>query len=162
MDSPGRQERVLAVLAAVREQLVQGWVQEAWWVTRAPSGPQRTVRALGATSEPGQVSGACLVGAVLNSTGSDRPQPAWVAGPVVDALYDALWEARGGHAELTSRVSSPPVRLARVQTLTRWNDTPGRTREQVLEVVDRAICRTIMTLVGAGKPPGVEALRPYP
>ena len=152
---------MLAVLTAAREQLVQGWVQEAWWVTRPPSGG-RQVHALGATRQFGKVSGACLVGAVLNATGSPGSEPAWVAGPAVDALYDALWEARGGHAELTTRVPSPAVRLARVQTLTHWNDAAGRTREEVLDVVDRAISRTIMTLVGEGKPAGVGAAGPQP
>jgi len=36
-----------------------------------------------------------------------------------------------------------------VRTLTRWNDRAGRTREEVLAVVDRAISATIMNLMTA-------------
>jgi hypothetical protein len=48
---------------------------------------------------------------------------------------------------------APEVRLARVRMLTRWNDRAGRTQEEVLAVVDRAISATIMALVSAPRPP---------
>ena len=44
---------------------------------------------------------------------------------------------------------SPEVRLARVRTLTQWNDQSGRTGAEVLAVVDRAISATIMDLMSA-------------
>jgi hypothetical protein len=37
--------------------------------------------------------------------------------------------------------------------LTQWNDQAGRTQEEVLTVVDRAISATIMDLVSAPRPP---------
>ena len=43
-------------------------------------------------------------------------------------------------------MSSPQVRLAKVQWLTRWNDTPGRATEEVLEVLDRAIAGAVQNL----------------
>jgi hypothetical protein len=36
--------------------------------------------------------------------------------------------------------------------LTRWNDRAGRTQEEVLAVVDRAISATIMDLMAAPRP----------
>jgi hypothetical protein len=36
-----------------------------------------------------------------------------------------------------------------VRALTAWNDAPGRSREEIVAVVDRAISRTILGLVGA-------------
>jgi hypothetical protein len=50
-------------------------------------------------------------------------------------------------------VPAPEVRLARVRMLTQWNDQAGRTQEEVLTVVDRAISATIMDLVSAPRPP---------
>jgi hypothetical protein len=50
-------------------------------------------------------------------------------------------------------VPSPEVRLARVRTLTQWNDQAERTREEVLALVDRAISATIMDLMSAPRPP---------
>jgi hypothetical protein len=39
-----------------------------------------------------------------------------------------------------------------VRTLTQWNDQAGRTQEEVLTVVDRAISATIMDLMAAPRP----------
>ena len=50
-------------------------------------------------------------------------------------------------------VPAPEVRLARVRTLTQWNDQAGRTQEEVLTMVDRAISATIMDLMSAPRPP---------
>ena len=50
-------------------------------------------------------------------------------------------------------VSSPQVRQARVQALTRWNDARGRTSGEVLAVVDRAIARVIQDLAAIPAPP---------
>jgi len=38
--------------------------------------------------------------------------------------------------------------MARVRDLTRWNDQPGRTREEVLGLVDLAVSRAVMAAVG--------------
>ncbi len=43
-------------------------------------------------------------------------------------------------------VSSPQVRLAKVQWLTRWNDAPGRTTEEVLDILDRALAGAVQNL----------------
>jgi hypothetical protein len=50
----------------------------------------------------------------------------------------------------------PDVRLARVRTLTQWNDRPVRTHDEVLAVVDRAISATIMDLMAAPRPAQAE------
>jgi hypothetical protein len=42
--------------------------------------------------------------------------------------------------------------------LTQWNDRAGRTREEVLAVVDGAISATIMDLVSAPRPPQPSAM----
>jgi len=37
------------------------------------------------------------------------------------------------------------VRIARIRDVARWNDQQGRTRDQVLAVLDLAVSRIIMT-----------------
>jgi hypothetical protein len=83
-------------------------------------------------------------------------------------VYDALWESQGqsvttsGPGLLT--VSSLPVRQARVQALTRWNDARGRTSDEVLAVLDRAIARVIQDLAAIPAPrlpaPSLAGQRP--
>jgi hypothetical protein len=48
------------------------------------------------------------------------------------------------------------VRLARVRTLTQWNDQAGRSQAEILAVVDRAISATIMDLMSARRPAQAE------
>lgn len=125
--------------------------------------------AAAAGSQTGRVSGVCLVGALARaghgmgdasggSSGSQDSHDSPVTGPAIDAVYDALWASRGqpatvpGESGLLPPVPSPQVRLARVRTLTQWNDRPGRTRAEVLAVVDRAISATILALAAAPNP----------
>ena len=84
-------------------------------------------------------------------------------GAAILAPYDALWASRdqpdatrdGG----LPPVPAPEIRLARVRTLTHWNDRAERTQEEVLAVVDRAISATIMDLMSALRPPAQPARR---
>jgi hypothetical protein len=72
-------------------------------------------------------------------------------------VYDALWESRGQLAAVPGpgvlTVSSPQVRQAKTQALTRWNDAQGRTGGEVLAVLDRAIARVIQNLAALPAPP---------
>jgi hypothetical protein len=138
--------RQLAVLEGARAELEVGWVQGGWWSVTSADGNQRLVNGFAAAGggRPDHVDGSCLVGA-LARVGS-HPD----VGRAVDAVYDALWASRGQPAPAgLPPVPSPEVRQARVRTLTRWNDRAGRTREEVLAVVDRAISATIMNQMTA-------------
>ena len=55
-----------------------------------------------------------------------------------------MHEQLGHHSFPPGRAYPQAERRVRLQGLTAWNDTPGRTREQVLDVVDRAVARTIV------------------
>jgi hypothetical protein len=138
----------LAVLEGARAELGTGWVQGAWWSVTSADDDRRPVTG-GAGGRPAHIDGACLVGALA------RGGP--YAGQAVDAVYDALWASRGQAPQATPGrlppVPAPEVRLARVRMLTRWNDQAGRTQEEVLAVVDRAISATIMDLMSAPRPP---------
>lgn len=138
----------LAVLEGARAELEAGWVQGGWWSVTSADGSQPLVTGDSGGS-PAHVDGSCLVGALARA-GPD-------VGRAVDAVYDALWASRGQAAQARPGelppVPSPEVRLARVRTLTQWNDQAERTREEVLALVDRAISATIMDLMSAPRPP---------
>ncbi len=147
-------ERVLGVLEAARAQLAAGWVQGGWW--SVPVDGAETLRTgLAAATEPvpEEVSGVCLVGALIRADAQTRPGAAdSVAGAAIDGAYEAMWEVRGQATNGPSLATAPQVRLARVQALTRWNDQPGRTQDEVLAVLDRAITATIMRLMSLPRP----------
>jgi hypothetical protein len=142
-------ERMLTLLESARAELSAGWVQGGWWTT--PTGQRSQALAAGVAagpSDPHPVGAVCLVGALIRA-GSRLGNDAELS-RAIDAVYDALWEshrqpaATPGAGLLT--VSSPQVRLAKVQWLTRWNDAPGRSTEEVLNILDRAIARAIQSL----------------
>ncbi len=142
-------ERMLDLLESARAELSAGWVQGGWWTTPAGGGRQALVRGLAdGSSNPHAVGAVCLVGALIRA-GSRQGKDAEV-GRAIDAVYDALWESRGQPAATPGRgptmVSSPQVRLAKVQWLTRWNDAPGRTTEEVLDILDRALAGAVQNL----------------
>ena len=139
--------RQLAVLEEARAELEVGWVQGGWWSVSSADGELRLLNGLAAAGgHPGHVEGACLVGALVRG-GPD-------GGRAVDAVYDALWASRGQPTPAgLPPVPAPEVRMARVRMLTQWNDQAGRTHEEVLTVVDRAISATIMDLMSAPRPP---------
>jgi hypothetical protein len=152
-------ERLLALLEAARAELSAGWVQDGWWAAQSDSGQQILVNGLAAgpsagPSGPGTVSGVCLVGALIRA-GSGQGRDSEV-GRAIDTVYDALWESRGQPAAspgpAVPRVSSPQVRQAKVQALTRWNDAQERTSGEVLAVLDRASARVIQNLAALPAP----------
>jgi hypothetical protein len=157
--------RQLAVLEGARAELEAGWVQGGWWATRSKDGSARAATGYAAAGgHPDQVDGACLVGAIvragaqLSVAGSDAARSD--IGRAVDAVYDALWTSRGQpDTRLPGKlapVPPPDVRLARVRTLTQWNDQAGRSQAEILAVVDRAISATIMDLMSARRPAQAE------
>jgi hypothetical protein len=142
----------LAVLEGARAELEVGWVQGGWWSVTSANGDQRLATG-DAPGSPAHVDGTCLVGALARAGSS------FDVGRAIDAVYDALWVSRGQAAARPDPgglppVPAPEVRLARVRTLTRWNDQAGRTQDQVLALVDWAISATIMDLMSVPRPTG--------
>jgi len=147
-------ERLLALLEAARTELSAGWVQDGWWTSPAEGGQQILVTGLAAgPSAPGTVGAVCLVGALIRAGAAQGGDSE--TGRAIDVVYDALWESRGQPAAAPGRsvltVSSPPVRQAKTQALTRWNDEQRRDRGEVVAILDRAIARVIQNL--AAPPP---------
>ena len=135
--------RQLAVLEGARAELEVGWVQGGWW--------RRVRRMVGS----GWWAGTKPRAATRIASGA----PVWSA-PWRWPAAASRGEFRGGtggRRGVRRAVGLPlrfpaaclrcprPRSLARVRTLTQWNDRAGRTQAEVLAVVDRAISATIMT-----------------
>jgi hypothetical protein len=144
-----RLDRIRDTLEQARAALEQqGWTSGAWYTIREPSGrprPVTTGEAFALRDPRRDVLGSCLVGALVRlADDPDRASSVTDVWGCVDELYEALHEQQGHDAFPPGRIYSHPQRRAHLQTLTAWNDSPGRTREQVLHLVDRAIARTIV------------------
>jgi len=146
---PGRPDVAYRVLEDARAVIAEGgWIQDHWFARRpAPSpAPARSARP---SDGLGDVPAACLVGAVVYAAQQSGSGDHLVkAGPALDYLWDAWQESRGlGGTGIAAWAAPRELRMARVRDLTRWNDQPGRTREEVLGLVDLASSRAVMAAV---------------
>jgi hypothetical protein len=133
-----RPAEVLAVLDAARDIVEAGWVQNRWTVSPAAG---RTNAAGDGTD--GSVR-ACVVGAVALAVRARDPRAdlAVDTGPALAYVWDEVFDGR------TAGRSAPHhVRIARMRELARWNDTGGRTRDDVVAVLDRAAARVVARVV---------------
>ena len=133
----------LAELHAIRTLLEQaieivqvGWVQGAWFAvemggrTRVVTAPQMRPT----TNHP--VTGACLVGAVVQAGGG----PAAVRSQPVQRALDLVWHSlRDDPGQPVRWCPGPPVRALHVLDLTHWNDAPERTRGDVIELLRSSV-----------------------
>lgn len=148
-------ERLLALLEAARAEVSAGWVQDGWWTSPADGGQQILLTGVAAgLSAPATAGAVCLAGALIRA-GAGQGRDSEI-GRAIDVVYDALWESRNQSvatpAPSVLAVSSPQVRQAKIQALTRWNDAQGRTRNEVLAILDRAIGRVIQNLAALPAP----------
>lgn len=140
------------MLEGARAVIERGWLQGGWY---ADARQPRSLAAVGAPKvRPPlvtQVTGACLVGAVVHATCQRDPTAGLIeAAPALDVVWDAWQESRGlGGPGVAGRAAPREVRAARVRDLIRWNDQPGRNRAEVLGLLDLAVSRAIMEAAGA-------------
>ena len=145
-------QRVLAdalgLLERARGLVAAGWVQDAFYVVRDRRGRVRPVSPFGLLLlSRTDVVGACLVGSVAHAASAvDRRSRRAPAGYAVDALWSALAE-RDDRPAVVVDVGHPAARAARVRELARWNDEPARRRTEVLDLIDRAVARTVQDAV---------------
>jgi hypothetical protein len=134
-------ERTLAVLVGAKALIQRGWVQGGWYVLEAPDGRRRFVGAGSLTRRSfGEIVQSCLVGAVVESARWHTSERG-AAGPAIDTLWQQLGELCGGLPPVDPRTPIPVLRSRQVGDLTTWNDRRGRTREDVVRLLDRAIAR---------------------
>src|SRR3954453_16301296 len=134
-------ERTLAVLVGARALIERGWVQGGWYVLEAPDGRRRFVGAGSLTRRSfGEIVQSCLVGTVVESARWHTSERG-AAGPAIDTLWHQLGELVGGPPPVDPRTPIPVLRSRQVGDLTTWNDRRGRSREDVLRLLDAAIAR---------------------
>lgn len=126
---------IQALLGQAIEVLDSGWVQGAWFSV-SERGTARTVTAYDLDlllDRP--VSGACLVGAVVHAGGG----PAAVRSQLVQRSLDLVWHALREDATQPVRFCpAPEVRARHVRELTGWNDSSGRTRAEIVGLLETA------------------------
>jgi len=146
----GRPDEAYRVLEDARAVIAQGWIQDHWFVARRPASSHPRAQSASLSDGLGDVAAACLVGAVVHAAQQRGSGDQLVkAGPALDYLWDAWQESRGlGGTGVAGWAAPRELRMARVRDLTRWNDQPGRTREEVLGLVDLAVSRAVMAAVG--------------
>ena len=128
-------QAIRALLERAIEVVGVGWVQGAWF-TVATAGGKRAVTAYDLSlAEHRPVIGACLVGAVVQAAGG----PATVRSQLVQRTLDLTWHTLREEPERPGRwCPGPQVRLMRVLDLTHWNDAPGRTHGEVVDLLRAA------------------------
>ena len=100
------------------------------------------------TVGPGDVAGACIVGALELAVRqrSTRADLTVDGGPAIDFVWDALQETRGLPGPgVAGRAAPRDVRVARLRDLVHWNDRSGRTQDEALRLLDLAISRVYMS-----------------
>jgi hypothetical protein len=122
------------VLVAARALLGRGWVQGTWYAPQPRAAGTAPVEG-GADAQPS----ACLVGAVVLAAGGR----AAVRGQRTQRSLDLLWHTlhRATDPGPVRWSPAPALRTLQVQDLTRWNDTSGRSVEEVRALLDAAIGR---------------------
>ena len=121
------------VLAEAAALVDHGWVQDGWFSVATPRG-QRLLTAYDVRHTVQQpVTGACLVGAIVHSSA----MPA--TSQLVQRTLDLTWHALRDDSERPAVLCpAPPVRAMRLRDLTRWNDRPGRSQDEVVDLLHRS------------------------
>jgi hypothetical protein len=144
------------VLGDARTIVENGWLQSRWEFLPAPRTDDQP---FGRGWPHIHLDGvrACVVTAVVWAAQRRDPAAAsgpFVAGPALDFVWDALQESRGlGEGGAGGRSAPHALRLARIRDLTRWNDHPGRTQDEVLALLDLAQSRVLFTASAVPSPP---------
>ena len=139
---------VRTVLEQARGTVASGWVQGRWYsVPRCvDGGSARPRRVTGDASN--EVAGACVAGAIALAVRRRNPRAdlAVGAGPAIDYVWDAVQDAVGERdlQAVAGRAWPREVRVSRIRDIARWNDEVGRTKAEVLAVLDDAVSRVIM------------------
>ncbi len=124
-----------ALLGRAAEVVEAGWVQDAWFTVATPGGDRAVTAYDMGVAVDQSVTGACLVGAVVQAGGG----PAQVRSQLVQRTLDLAWHAlREDPGRPVRWCPGPCVRTMHVLELTYWNDAPGRTQEEVVDLLQAA------------------------
>ncbi len=136
----------------------EGWVQGAWFAVSTRSGERVVTGYDLRLLKNHPVTGACLVGAVVQAGGG----PGAVRSQTVQRSLDLTWHTlREDSGHPVAWCPSPPVRTMQVLDLTHWNDAPRRTQAEVVDLLtaaqgtvaaERVRCLDERAALGAGQP----------
>ncbi len=144
-----RLDRIRDLLEQTRAALIRdGWTGGAWFSVGATGDavrPVSTAEAFGLLEPGSSITGACLIGAMLRLVEDPDTAPSVAdAWGCVDELHEAVHEQLGHHSFPPGRIFAHDQRRMHLQVLTAWNDEPGRRLEQVVDLIDRAVSRTMV------------------
>ena len=118
-----------ALLERAADVVGAGWVQGAWFTVATPGG-KRDVTAYDLPMMVHRpVTGACLVGSIVEAAGGPVTARSQLVQRTLDLVGHVL---REDPARPVQWCPGPRMRMLGVLELTRWNDAPGRTQEQVV------------------------------
>jgi hypothetical protein len=118
----------------------RGWLQHDWFAVTDSRGQRVRIAARDihvVTARP--VSDACLVGAIVHAGGGPAAAHTQLVQRTLDLTWHTLYE---DEHEPVRWCPAPPIRMAHVRDLTRWNDRPGRTADEVTALL-RSATRTV-------------------
>lgn len=121
------------LLLDARDVILAGWLQDGWFSYLDGRGQEQTVTVPTLRALAGRpVTGACLVGAVIQAGGG---LSAAGSQPVQRAL-DLTWHTLHGVGPLPSSwCPAPSIRATHIRQLTRWNDSAHRTAADVADLL---------------------------
>lgn len=154
-------ERVLDLLEQTKLRVVErGWSSGGWFrvdahglgVGSSKPGESRFAdrsEQLALLRRPSGAGAACLIGSMLlladDQDTAHSLDDVWRA---TDELYEAVHERSGRDSFPPGHHYAPAQRHRHLRVLTGWNDAPGRTQGDVVDLLNRGISRTIAACVG--------------
>lgn len=140
------------LLEQVREIVASGgWTAGSWFTVRGSDGsvrPATVAESFRLRDPTAPVAGACLVGIMVRlAEDPDRVPTVEDVWRATDELHEAMHEWLGHDSYPPGFAFPIGQRRSHLRSLTEWNDEPGRSVDEVLDVVDRAIARTIVGAV---------------
>jgi len=131
--------RIDALLDEAARFVRRGWLQHGWFAYVDAKGEYRIVtactRRATRTVAAEQMVNACLVGALIHAAGG----PSEARSQLVQRTIDLTWHTMFRRQDEPIRWCPSPVeRAGHVVDLVRWNDRPGRTPDEVAELLCRA------------------------
>jgi len=128
---------IRGVLADAIAVVSAGWLQHDWFAVTDEHGHRRRVAAHNVHVVAGaDVSGACLVGAIVHAAGGPSETHTQLVQRTLDLTWHALYE---GVRRPVRWCPAPAIRTAHVRDLTRWNDQHERTADAVVELLHSAV-----------------------
>lgn len=151
-------ERTLDLLEQTKIRVADcGWTSGGWFSVGAADLPGAGGPALRFADpdeqrvllrRPSEAGAACLIGSMLllaeDQDTAHSLDDVWRA---TDELYEAVHERAGHRSYPPGHRFAPSQRRAHLRALTTWNDEPGRSQGDVVDLLNRGISRTIAACV---------------